>query len=563
MPPSVQFPPNDFEIDLEHDIIDSRENVIRMNKNPNVRGFLIIVGIILIVAIVGAVTEKYDEYKENRTFNIISSTSNTFFDSELKKFAKDNKIDVQIDYFGDIEIVDILNSMNSDPANKKYDAVWISNSIWLYMLDNSYLVTDSKSIAINPVVLAVTKSKARELGFDDRDVTNQDILSAIRNKQLNYVMSSVTKTNTGASSYLGFLNSLAGSPEVLTVDMLKNPILINDMKTLFTGVERVSGDELYLEEMFLNGSYDAIINYESSLIDINKKLASQGKEPLYLVYPVDGVSINDMPFGYVSREQNKKETFEKFLSFLRSEETSKTLETYGLRTWYGGTNTFADSASFKREWGIDTNDYLIPLKYPSKKVITEALDIYVEQLRKPNHTVFCLDVSGSMIGEGLDELQDAMNYILDREKAGKDRLQFSPNDRISIITFNSQIQKKSNTFTGDNTLPLITFTNSLYASGGTNIYDPAQEALKILASTDGKEYTRTVILMTDGESNTGSFENLSRYYQNNRLDIPIYSIMFGESNASQLSAIADLTNAKVFDGKEGLKKAFQEVRSYN
>ncbi len=72
-----------------------------------------------------------------------------------------------------------------------------------------------------------------------------------------------------------------------------------------------------------------------------------------------------------------------------------------------------------------------------------------------------------------------------------------------------------------------------------------------------------VILMTDGESNVGQFEKLRRYYQNNSLDIPIYSIMFGESNERQLSEIALLTNAKIFDGKEGLKEAFKEVRSYN
>lgn len=529
--------------------------------------FITLIVILLIVLplsvnLFEAIFDHYVEYKEKNRFNIISSTSNAFFDEELKDFAKKNKIDISIDYFGDLEIVDILNG-NSGENRKEYDAVWISNSIWLYMLDNSYLVTDSKSIAINPVVLAVTQDKAKSLNLIDKEITNKDILDAIRDKKLDYVMPSVTKTNTGATAYLGFLNSLAGSPEVLSLDMLKDKSLIAKMKTFFTGVERVSGDELYLEEMFLNGSYDAIINYESSLISLNKRLVSLDKEPLHLIYPKDGVAINDMPFGYISHGYDKKETFEKFLHFLRSEETSVKLEKYGLRTWYGGTKTDADENSFKEEWGIDTNAYLIPLKYPSKKVITEALDVYVEELRKPNHTVFCLDVSGSMSGAGLIELKDAMNYILDREASGKDRLQFSPHDKISIITFSSQIQKKSQIYTGDNTEPLINFTNGLSAYGGTNIYDPAQEALKILTATDDKEYTKTVILMTDGESNIGYFDNLSKYYKSNKLTVPIYSIMFGESNERQLLEIANLTNAKVFDGKEGLKKAFKEVRSYN
>ena len=69
--------------------------------------------------------------------------------------------------------------------------------------------------------------------------------------------------------------------------------------------------------------------------------------------------------------------------------------------------------------------------------------------------------------------------------------------------------------------------------------------------------------MTDGESNNGTYQNLSNYYKNANSNIPIYSITFGASSEKQLQAIADLTNGKVFDGKSGLKQAFKEVRSYN
>ena len=77
------------------------------------------------------------------------------------------------------------------------------------------------------------------------------------------------------------------------------------------------------------------------------------------------------------------------------------------------------------------------------------------------------------------------------------------------------------------------------------------------------DYTTTVILMTDGDSNNGSLKDLSSYYSSNKLNIPIYGITFGNSSEYQLQKIADLTNGKVFDGKSGLKQAFKEVRSYN
>ena len=107
------------------------------------------------------------------------------------------------------------------------------------------------------------------------------------------------------------------------------------------------------------------------------------------------------------------------------------------------------------------------------------------------------------------------------------------------------------------------FVENLRASGDTNIYDPSIEALKILKNESNDDYIKMVILMTDGHSNNGSFSYLSNYYHENNTDIPIYSITFGNSSDYQLSEIASLTNAKIFDGKSGLVEAFKEVRSYS
>lgn len=498
---------------------------------------------------------------DNDTFRIIASTSTKEMDEDLVKYGKEKGIKVEIEHYGDLEIVDILNS-----DSKKYDAVWISNSIWLYMLDNSYLTTDSKSIVIDPVVMAIEKNKAEELGFIGTDIYNKDILNAIKEGKLKYVMASVTKTNTGATSYLSFLNSMAGSPEVLTEEMLDSESLKDDLKSFFKGVERVSGDEEYLIEMYKNGDYNAMINYESSIIELNKELVKKGKEPLYLIYPIDGVAINDMPFAYINNDSNDTENKEKFSilqSYLRSDEMLKKMEKYGYRSWYGGINENTDKNVFNPDWGIDTTKYLKDMKYPSKKVITKAINLYIESLRKPTHVVFCLDISGSMYGKGLDELKEAMNYILDYETASRDNLQFSEKDKITVITFNDRVDKVYETKYGSDISEVIENINLLEARGGTNIYSPSIEGLKILKEDNSDEYTKTIILMTDGQSNVGTFKELKRYYISNKENVPIYSITFGSSSEYQLNELATLTNGKVFDGKSGLLKAFTEVRSYN
>lgn len=499
--------------------------------------------------------------RNDKVFRILASTSTEKMDDNIIKYASKNGIKVEIDHYGDLEMVDMLNDDSSN-----YDAVWISNSLWLYTLSNSYLVTDSKSIVIDPVVMGITKSKAKELGFVDKEIYNKDLLNAIKDGKLKYIMASVTKTNTGATSYLSFLNSLAGSPEVLTEKMLDDENLRKDLKSFFKGVERVSGDEEYLSEMFKNGNYNAMISYESSLIELNQELVKNGKEPLYLIYPVDGVAINDMPFAYINNDSDntkKKEEFNKIQSYLRSDDAIKIMEDYGYRSWYGGINNKVDKKVFNPDWGIDTTKYLKDMKYPSKAVISKAINLYIESLRKPTHVVFCLDVSGSMYGEGLDELKEAMNYILDYETASKDNLQFSSEDKINIIAFDSKVQSVSKTSFGNQTDEVIKEVNKLRAYGGTNIYDPSIEALKILKESDSNDYTKTVILMTDGRSNAGYYANLKKYYDSNKETTPIYSITFGDAYEKELSRLATLSNGKVFNGKNGLKKAFAEVRSYN
>ena len=492
----------------------------------------------------------------NRTLYILSSYENNIVENELKKYAKKIGKKIEFTYMGDLDIVEELNN-----NSKKYDAVWIANSMWLYMLDNNYLTSNSKSISISPIVFGIKESKAKSLDLVNKDITNKDILKLIQENKINYVMSSVTQTNAGATAYLGFLSSLAGNPEIMTEEILNNPTLINDLKDIFSGVERVSGDEKYLEEMFLKSTeYDTIMASESSIININKKLESENKEQLYLIYPIDGVAINDSTFAFIKNSPEKEETFLKIQNYLLSDEGQKMLAEKGQRTWYGGI-TNNPNETFNKKWGIDTTRYLNVTNFPSKKIITYAINLYIEKLRKPTHIVFCLDYSGSMYPDGLKQLTNAMDYILTYEKASADKLQFSEYDKISVIPFGST-PEKALTCTGSNTTRVLNSIKNKSANGATALYDAIIEGLKIL-NEENNSYTKTIIAMTDGEANVGSFEELSNFYHMNNYNIPVYSITFGSASEEELKEIAQLTNAKVFNGKTNLLQAFKEVRGYN
>ena len=523
-----------------------------------------ILGVILLAYIVYAVMHTKVEIANkdkdigysDSVFSLITTPENKVLEEALQKFARKNTFEINITYADNLEIVDILNS------GEKYDAVWASNSIWLDMLDSSKVSTsDSKSTSVTPIVIGIKDSKAKELGLKDKQVKMKDILSLIKEGKLKFSMANPITTNSGAASYLNILSTLAGNPDVLTSEHLKSKQLQEDMKAFFTGLVRTSGDEDFLNKSFIDGDYDAAITYESSIININKELEKSHRETLYVIYPVDGVSICDSPLVYINNHNDKKKKiFQELQTYVLSDTGQDILLNSGRRTWYGGVTDKAPSDIFNKSWGIDTTKYISPIKYPAESVILEALELYQTKLRKPVHVVFCLDYSGSMYGEGIKELKDAMQYILS-DAAKKSMIQFTSEDKIDVIAFGSHINVLGSG-KGNDTGKILNAINNNDLDGATSLFPAAEKAIEILA-TESSEYNSSVILMTDGVGNIGKFSDLEEGYHQVNKDIPIFSITFGDAEEDQLEKMASLSNGKVFDGKIDLVKAFKTVRGYN
>ena len=536
----------------------------KIKNNPELVVVIIVIVSLYILGTIGTTTRSYhlnngSKYKySSKVFSIISSSENEVLDSKLKDFARSNKINIDIVYDDTLKITKRLNK------GEKYDAVWLSNSIWMYTIDsNKVKINNTKSTSINPIVFGIKKSKAEELGFVGKDIYTNDIIQTVKSGNLKFSMSNPVTTNSGASAYLGILTTLAGNPEVLTSDMLKDEALKTKLKEFFTGVSRSSGDEDYLEEMFINGDYEAVFTYESSIININKKLIEKGKEPLYAIYPIDGVSISDSPIGYVDQQDEKKKAiYDKLLEYIIGKDGQNELAQVGRRTWYGGVTNKANKNVFNPAWGINTKSYISPLKYPSTQVIKEALALYQESLRKPVHVVFCLDYSGSMYGDGIDQLRDAMDFIL-TDRAVAETLQFNDEDIIEVIPFSTEAKEVWTATNAEERQALLENIKNKEPNGSTALYPATEKAAKLLRNTDMDKYNTSIIVMTDGAGNVGNYGSLQSYYEDNKIKIPIYSIKFASASERQLDLLAELSNGKIFDGSNDLVDAFTEVRGYN
>ena len=490
---------------------------------------------------------------------ILSGSENQELETIIQECSEATGVEIQMEYKGSVDIMRELENGAPD-----YDAVWPASSIWVSMGDTGHLIKHSQSISMTPVVFGIRESLAEKLGFVGEKVSVNDILTAIRDGEMSFCMTSATQSNSGASAYIGFLYALLGKQEGLTSEDLQKPDLQADIRELLSGVERSSGSSDWLKDMFLEGDYDAMVNYECLIIDANQQLEEEGKEPLYVVYPYDGLSIADSPLGYVDHgDEEKEEAFLAVQEYLLSDKAQAEIEATGRRINAGGVSK-ENQDVFNSDWGIDTERILSPIQMPEAAVLTEALNVYQTSFKKPSLNIYCLDFSGSMSGTGEEQLKEAMAQILLQENARKNFLQANAGEVNEVVFFDDTILDVQ--AAADDSDEALAELNQKVAdfqiAGGTDIYRAAAEALEIASGYDLTNYTPAIILMTDGRSNY-NYSNFEEVWNRYEEDIPIFSITFGDADPGQLEELAKISGGRVFDGTKDLTAAFRSVKGYN
>lgn len=497
--------------------------------------------------------------KADGTIRILSGSENEVLETVIDECSQATGVEIEMDYKGSVDIMRELES-----GAEEYDAVWPASSIWLSMGDVDHLVKHSQSISMTPVVFGIRDSLAEELGFKGKDVSVKDILAAIQDGKMSFCMTSATQSNSGASAYIGFLYALLGKQEGMTAEDLQGEQLRADITELLGGVERSSGSSDWLKDLFLKEDYDAMVNYECLIIDANRQLESEGKEPLYIVYPYDGLSIADSPLGYVDHgDSQKEEAFQAVQQYLLSKEAQSEIEATGRRISANGVSD-ENKDVFNEEWGVDTERILSPIQMPDADVLMEALNLYQTSFKKPSLNIYCLDFSGSMEGTGEAQLKDAMSQILLQENASRNFLQANAGEVNEVIFFDNTILdiERAADDSDEALAQLYQKVADFQIAGGTDIYNAAAQALAEASSYDLEKYTPAIILMTDGVSDY-NYQTFQEAWDILGIDVPVFSITFGTADPTQLEELAEATGGRVFDGTQDLTEAFRSVKGYN
>lgn len=496
-------------------------------------------------------------------FDIVSGSENDVLEPLVQEFCASRNATCTMRYKGSLDIALSLKP-GSDPGA---DAVWPAASIWIDMFDTARRVKSVRSIAQMPVILGVRRSKAQELGWIDAKVTSKDIVAAVESGKLRFLMTSATQSNSGAAAYLAMLAAGIGKPDLIEAGDLDRPEALATARSLLRGVQRSAGSSGWLADLYRDGEksgahYQAIWNYEAVIKETNDKLTDAGFEPLYAVYPEDGVSVADSPLGFVDRGRGKEieSFFADLQAFLLKDEIQARIARTGRRVELGRAAPLArDPAT-----NLDPGRKLTVIRPPEPAVIQKALAIYQEALRKPSLTALCLDVSGSMRGAGEQQLLDAMRFLLDPVRTREVLVQWSKADEIFILPFSDRVQWVAHaTGAESEQAALLGRALQLKADGGTDFYTCGARALAAMRPLiDAGHHLPAIVVMTDGKSQ-GEMTTFENAWRADGQRVPVFGVTFGDADRSQLDALARLTGGRVFDGTKSLTDAFRAVRGYN
>jgi Ca-activated chloride channel family protein len=280
-------------------------------------------------------------------------------------------------------------------------------------------------------------------------------------------------------------------------------------------------------------------------------------EPLTLVYPRDGVVSADYPLTLLNGSGDAARDAHKRLSdFLRFPDTQRKIaEQTGRRAAVPGV---ALPQGFP--------DKLSELPFPGTRDAVDALlTAYFDRLRRPSRTVYVLDTSGSMQGERLAALKGALSRLtgVDISLTGK-YCRFRSREDVVLLPFNhAPLPPRTFTVDAQNPQPsrdaIRGAIDGLVAAGDTAVYESLIRAYDELTGTDR---FLSIVLMTDGESNTGrTLADFTAFAQGKQ--VRVFPILFGEAAETQMRQVATTTGGELFDARDSdLAQVFCQIRGY-
>lgn len=531
----------------------------------------VLLALLLVVTGCGGSAPGSDDSTGSVTLRVLAGSELAAMEPVLADAAAETGVRVEFDYTGTLAGAEQVAAGGSGD----YDAIWFSSNRYLEMLPEARgLLGTSAEIMASPVVLGLRRSVAERLGFVDGPVDWSRIAAAAGAGEFTYGMTDPSASNSGFSAVVAVATALVGSGAALTEEQATStaPALVG----FFSAQTLSAGSSGYLEQAFTRRAtgvdpgppVDGLINYESVLLAMNA--SGTLPEPLEIIYPTDGVVSADYPFTLLnSASDEKRDAHRRLAEYLRGPDQQRTImDTGHFRPAVPGVALTPDFG----------NANLIELPFPGSLPVVDALlTSWFDKVRRPSRTIYVLDTSGSMLGDGrMTSLKEALASLsgADNSLVGQFR-RYRGREEVTLLPFNS-VPKTPRTFTVpvDNQQPvlddIVAAADTMYPRGETAIYTAlvaAYDLAKAQMAVDPNRFT-SIVLMTDGENTAGAtMDDFRRYYAADQATlgaVPVFPILFGETDADAMEQVATTTGGRSFDarGAGSLAEAFSDIRGY-
>ncbi len=495
---------------------------------------------------------------KSTTLSVLASSELADMQPLLDELRRNTGIRLKMDYQGTLDASKALMS-----GDHRYDLAWLSSDRYLRLkLKKSGDRAEkplSTSIMLSPVVIGVKPGTAERLrkSTPDGQLTWADIADGAAAGSVRFGMADPKHANSGLAALVGVATAAAG-----TGGALRSADISCDRLRGFRSGQVLTADtttELINKFTQRQDDVDALIGYESNLLSLNA--GGRLREPLEIIYPKDGMVLSDYPLLLL--DPAKRAAYDKVVSWLKSESTQRKIMERTLRRPLN-TDVPRDP----------------PLRHPldnalyfpdQQEVVDKLLDNYGDpKLKNPDEVIFVLDFSGSMQGARISELRSAFGGLsgADGSTLGK-FVRFYLGEKITVIRFGGRILDERNfTVNGQSDLDIVRDSvDSDAFDDSTAVWSALDHAYQTASDIvqDAPERPVSIVLMTDGENNTGiSLDEFIRQYASRPStirEVHTFPIRFGDADPGDLERVAQITGGHMIDATAGsLSDAFKEIR---
>ncbi len=396
-------------------------------------------------------------------------------------------------------------------ASKKYipDAFSPSNELWAEMsrAHGVEMTMITNRLAGNVPGLVMKTQIADRLKGSKPEISISDLVDAAIQGKIVVGYTNPFASSTGLNFLVTVLQTFAQCNEA----SMLSPEVASSFENFQKSVPFVALTTMQMRDSVMQDrSLDAFVMEYQTFIQ------TAGLKSGYEFVPF-GFRHDNPLYACGSHVREKKEILEKFARFCLGEKAQKLARDYGF--------------NYLDEWKE-------PFRPVTGMTLVEAQKFWKQKkdAGRPIAAVFLADVSGSMAGERIQQLRQALvegsGFISSQNAIGL--ASFSTNVSILLPIKPFQLLQKS---------AFQTAARSLEPAGNTAMYDGITVALSMLADyKKANPGTRPMLfVLTDGQTNRGlEFGNVSGVIEGMR--IPVYTIGF-EADINELGRISSLVEA--------------------